>query len=79
MVNILADFKISALQLQPGRIKVLGDALSRIHRVAPKLEQSHMSFLFVSDDDLLQRNLKDYENDQAFSAIYRSFDNRMAC
>lgn len=58
-MKALADFSIYALQLQPGPINVLGDAIARIRQVAPKLEQSHLSTISVSDEDLLQRKFRD--------------------
>lgn len=57
-LEILADFNISALQLKPERINVLGDALSRIQHENSQVEQSNMEQIEIAKDDLLRAKLE---------------------
>lgn len=71
----LGDFNITALQLKPGRINVLGDALSRIrHAKDIRVEQSRMNIVAVAEDDVLRSKLEAYDDDQAFGALFRRFN-----
>lgn len=73
--EILADFNISTLNLKPGRINVLGDALSRIRHEEKKIENSNIDVVEVSDQDIVRMKLEAYAEDQAFGPIFRSFNN----
>lgn len=75
-LEILADFNISTLNLKPGRINVLGDALSRIRHDEKKIENSNIDVVQVSDQDVVRTKLEAYGEDQAFGPIFRSFNNK---
>lgn len=73
--EVLRNFNITTLQLKPGKINVLVDALSPIrHGKDIKVERSHMDIEGVAEDDVLRLELEAYDDDQAFGALFRSFN-----
>lgn len=69
-LKILSNFNISSLCLKPGRLNVLGDALSRI----PEAKLNNVEVIGVFNEEL-SKLFGGMENDQAFGAVYKSFDN----
>lgn len=71
-LETLADFNINELSLKPGRINVLGDALSRI-RPEP-VQLGHIDCEQLVAQDMIRELIGSYGNDQAFGPIWRTFD-----
>lgn len=72
-LEVLADFKLTSLQLRPGRINELEDALSRIRNDARLVEHGYIDTSKADMDDLAREKMEGYVEDRAFSNIFRSF------
>lgn len=71
-LEVLANFNISAMNLKPGKLHILGDALSRIPDMAilGNLE-THGDII---DGEMFSGDWEDYESDQLFGPIYRALN-----
>lgn len=69
-LDFLAQFSITKLALKPGRLHVLGDALSRIPHKPPQVQVSNVQAVSVQPPPGFEDN---YEADAVFGPIIRAF------
>lgn len=62
-IEVLANFNISALTLKPGRINVLGDALSligNVHHIHGNVQHNHIDLVYTDDSAHFKALFGDY-------------------